>query len=54
MDEGFLLLSISAKKELYFQSLVDSVEKDAPKKLAEFILEEFFRQTKEFLILYRT
>ncbi len=52
LDEGFPLLNISAKKERYFQSLIDSVEKDAPKKLAEFTLKEFFRQTKEFLTLH--
>ena len=52
LDEGFPLLNISAKKEHYFQSLIDSVEKDAPKKLAEFTLKEFFRQTKEFLALH--
>ncbi|MDO8537553.1 MAG: Fic family protein [archaeon] len=49
LDEGFPLLNISIKKELYFQSLVDSVEKNLPKKLAEFTLQEFLRQTKEFL-----
>ena len=54
LDEGFPLLNISAKKERYFQSLIDSVEKDTPKKLAEFTLKEFFRQTKEFLALYGT
>jgi len=54
LDEGFPLLNISAKKERYFQSLIDSVEKDAPKKLAEFTLKEFFRQTKEFLALHET
>ncbi len=54
LDEGFPLLNISAKKERYFQSLIDSVEKDTPKKLAEFTLNEFFRQTKEFLTLYGT
>jgi fido (protein-threonine AMPylation protein) len=54
LDGGFPLLNISAKKELYFQSLIDSVEKDAPKKLAEFTLKEFFRQTKEFLTLHET
>jgi len=54
LDEGFPLLNISAKKERYFQSLIDSVEKDTPKKLAEFTLKEFFRQTKEFLILHET
>ena len=54
LDEGFPLLNISAKKERYFQSLIDSVEKDAPKKLAEFTLKEFFRQTKEFLNLRKT
>ncbi len=52
LDEGFPLLNISAKKERYFQYLIDSVEKDAPKKLAEFTLKEFFRQTKEFLTLH--
>ncbi|MFA4819412.1 MAG: Fic family protein [Candidatus Aenigmatarchaeota archaeon] len=52
LDEGFPLLNISAKKEHYFQSLIDSVEKDTPKKLAEFTLKEFFRQTKEFLALH--
>lgn len=54
LDEGFPLLNISAKKERYFQSLIDSVEKDTPKKLAEFTLKEFFRQTKEFLTLHGT
>ena len=54
LDEGFPLLNISAKKEHYFQSLIDSVEKDTPKKLAEFTLKEFFRQTKEFLTLHGT
>ncbi|MBI3190972.1 Fic family protein [archaeon] len=54
LDEGFPLLNISAKKERYFQSLIDSVEKGAPKKLAEFTLKEFFRQTKEFLALHET
>ncbi|MBI2173152.1 MAG: Fic family protein [Candidatus Aenigmarchaeota archaeon] len=54
LDEGFPLLNISAKKEHYFQSLINSVEKDAPKKLAEFTLKEFFRQTKEFLALHGT
>ncbi len=51
--EGFPLLNISVKKEHYFQSLIDSVEKDTPKKLAEFTLKEFFRQTKEFLALHQ-
>lgn len=54
LDDRFPLLNISAKKERYFQSLIDSVEKDAPKKLAEFTLKEFFRQTKEFLTLHGT
>jgi len=54
LDEGFPLLNISAKKERYFQSLIDSVEKDTPKKLAEFTLKEFFSQTKEFLTLHET
>jgi len=49
IDEGFPLLNISAKKEPYFQTLIDSVEKDLPKKLAEFTLKEFLRQVKEFL-----
>jgi len=49
LEEGFPLLNISAKKEPYFQTLIDSVEKDLPKKLAEFTLKEFFRQIKEFL-----
>ncbi|MFA4907035.1 MAG: Fic family protein [archaeon] len=49
LDEGFPLLNISAKKEPYFQSLIDSVEKGLPKKLAEFTLKEYFRQIKEFL-----
>ncbi len=53
LDEGFPLLNISAKKERYFQSLIDSVEKDTPKKLAEFTLKEFFRQIKEFLLLHK-
>ncbi|HLD85471.1 MAG TPA: Fic family protein [archaeon] len=52
LDEGFPLLNISAKKEPYFQSLIDSVEKDAPKKLADFTLKEFFRQTRGFLALH--
>ena len=54
LDEGFPLLNISVKKEHYFQSLIDSVKKDTPKKLAEFTLKEFFRQTKEFLTLHGT
>jgi Fic family protein len=54
LDEGFPLLNISAKRDRYFQSLIDSVEGDAPKKLAEFTLKEFFRQTKEFLALHET
>jgi len=49
LDEGFPLLNISLKKEPYFQTLITSVEKDQPKKLAEFTLKEFLRQTKEFL-----
>lgn len=49
LADGFPLLNISAKKEPYFQTLIDSVEKDLPKKLAEFTLKEYFRQTKEFL-----
>lgn len=49
IDEGFPLLNISTKKEQYFQTLIDSVEKDLPKKLAEFTLKEYFRQIKEFL-----
>ncbi len=49
LDEGFPLLNISLKKEPYFQTLIDSVEKDTPKKLAEFTLKEFLRQTKAFL-----
>lgn len=49
LDEGFPLLNISSKKEHYFQTLIESVEKDLPKKLAEFTLKEFLRQTKEFL-----
>jgi fido (protein-threonine AMPylation protein) len=53
LDEGFPLLNISIKKEHYFQSLINSVEKSAPKKLTEFALKEFFRQTKEFLIQHK-
>jgi len=49
LDEGFPILNISVKKEHYFQSLTDSVEKDTPKRLAEFTLKEFFRQIKDFL-----
>ncbi len=49
IDEGFPLLNISAKKEPYFQTLITSVEKDLPKKIAEFTLKEFLRQAKEFL-----
>jgi Fic family protein len=49
IDEGFPLLNISAKKEQYFQTLIDSIEKDSPKKLAEFTLKEYFGQIKEFL-----
>jgi fido (protein-threonine AMPylation protein) len=49
IDEGFPLLNISTKKEQYFQTLIDSVEKDLPKKLAEFTLKEYFKQIKEFL-----
>ncbi len=49
LDEGFPLLNISLKKEPYFQTLITSVEKDQPKKLAEFTLKEFLKQTKEFL-----
>jgi len=49
IDEGFPLLNISAEKEPYFQTLIDSVEKNMPKKLAEFTLKEFLRQTKAFL-----
>lgn len=49
IDEGFPLLNISVKKEPYFQALIDSVEKDLPKSLVEFILKEFLRQIKEFL-----
>jgi len=52
LDEGFSLLNISIQKERYFQSLIDSVEKDTPKKMAEFTLKEFFRQMKEFLIMH--
>ena len=50
LDEGFPLLNISVKKERYFKSLIESVEEDTPKKLAEFTLKEFFRQAKEFLM----
>ena len=49
LDEGFPLLNISAKREPYFQTLIGSVEKNLPKKLAEFTLKEFLRQTKQFL-----
>lgn len=49
LDEGFPLLNISLKKEQYFQTLITSVEKNQPKKIAEFTLKEFLRQTKEFL-----
>src|SRR3989338_1599246 len=52
LDGGFPLLNISVKKDSYFESLIDSIEKDAPKRLAEFTLKEFFRQTKEFLKLH--
>lgn len=49
IDKGFPLLNVSTKKEQYFQTLIDSVEKDLPRKLAEFTLKEFLRQTREFL-----
>ncbi|MFH1224218.1 MAG: Fic family protein [Candidatus Diapherotrites archaeon] len=49
IDEGFPLLNISAKKEQYFRALMDSVEKNTLKHLAEFTLEEYMRQAKEFL-----
>jgi len=49
LDEGFPLLNISLKKESYFQTLINTVEKNQPKKLAEFTLKEFLRQTKAFL-----
>ncbi|HLD78192.1 MAG TPA: Fic family protein, partial [archaeon] len=52
LDAGFPLLNISEKKERYFQSLISAVESAAPKGLAEFILKELFRQTKEFLTVH--
>ena len=49
IDDGFPLLNVSVKKEAYFQALIRSVERGLPKKMAEFILEEYFRQMKDFL-----
>ena len=49
LEEKFPLLNISTKKEPYFQTLIQSVEKNLPEKLAEFTLKEFLRQTKTFL-----
>ncbi|MBI5884798.1 Fic family protein [archaeon] len=49
IEGGFPLLNISTKKEQYFQTLIDSVEKGLPKKLVEFTLKEYLRQANEFL-----
>ena len=49
IEEGFPLLNISLKKELYFQTLINAVEKNKEKKFTEFTLKEFLRQTKAFI-----
>ncbi|MFH0836912.1 MAG: Fic family protein [Candidatus Aenigmatarchaeota archaeon] len=49
IDAGFSLLNVSVKKDAYFQSLIESVEKDNTKILTNFMLKEFLRQVREFL-----
>ncbi len=49
LNNGFPLLNISERKETYFESLIESTEKNNPKPLAEFAVKEYFRQVKRFL-----
>jgi hypothetical protein len=38
------------QKEKYFQAVIDSVEKNHVKVLVEFVLKQYYKQVKEFLI----
>lgn len=49
LNEGFPLLNVSAEKELYFEALIDSVEKAQVKVLVEFVLKQYYKQIKAFL-----
>jgi len=49
LESGFPLINISEKREVYFEALIHSAEKQNPKELIDFCFKEFFRQTKQFL-----
>ena len=49
LNAGFSLLNVSVKKDAYFQSLIESVERNKVKILIDFTLKEFLRQVREFL-----
>lgn len=52
LDEGFPLLNVSIEKEEYFDALINSTEKDNAKVLVDFMLEQYYKQVKDFLKLY--
>jgi Fic family protein len=49
IDEGFPLLNISMEKERYFEALIASVEKNQVTTLVRFVLEQYYKQVKEFI-----
>ncbi len=49
LEEHFPLINISEKRGPYFQALIESTEKNNPKKLVKFCLKEYLRQAKEFI-----
>jgi len=52
IDEGFPLLNVSIEKEEYFDALINSTEKDNAKVLVDFMLEQYYKQVKDFLKFY--
>ncbi|MGD0729259.1 MAG: Fic family protein [Candidatus Micrarchaeaceae archaeon] len=52
IDEGFPLLNVSIEKEEYFDALINSTEKDNAKVLVDFVLEQYYKQVKDFLKFY--
>ncbi len=49
IENGFPLLNISVRKEAYFDALIESVENGRPKALADFALNEYYKQVRDFL-----
>ena len=49
LEGGFPLINISENRDDYFDSLINSVEKNKPEILIKFALKEYYKQVKEFV-----